>query len=268
MGGREVGGLANMLAAHMGFDPESVDRIRRFWNAPRMAEREGLKAVQMFEAVARGEIKALWVAGTNPAASLPNADAVRESLRKLELLVVSDNVRANDTIESGAHILLPALAWGEKSGTVTNSERRILRQRPFLPAPGKARADWAIFADVARRMGFAAFDFHSVADVFREHAALSTFENDGCRDFDIGALAELSDDAYDRLEPTLWPIRARDTKSQSRFFEHGGFFTSDRRARIVAAATPALATQVSSEFPLRLNTGPGARSMAHDDAHR
>ncbi|HEY3893539.1 MAG TPA: molybdopterin-dependent oxidoreductase, partial [Bradyrhizobium sp.] len=188
MGGREVGGLANQLAAHMGFTPADIDRVRRFWKAPRIATHEGLKAVQMFEAIARGEIKALWVMGTNPAVSLPQADAVREAMRKLELFVVSENVRSNDTVEAGPHVLLPALAWGEKSGTVTNSERRISRQRSFLPAPGEARPDWWILSEVAKRLGFgAAFDYKSAADIFREHAGLSAFENNGNRDFDIGA---------------------------------------------------------------------------------
>lgn len=255
MGGREVGGLANMLAAHMGFDPESIDRVQRFWKAPRMARNEGLKALQMFEAIDRGEIRALWIAGTNPAASLPDADSVRRALGKLDLLVVSENVRSNDTIRGGAHLLLPALAWGEKNGTVTNSERRISRQRAFLPTPGEARADWAIFAEVARRMGFAGFAFASVVDVFREHAALSAFENDGRRDFDLGGLAEVSDEAYDRLAPTFWPIRAQQKEGQSRFFEQGGFFTPDGRARFVAPAIPALATETSNQYPLRLNTG-------------
>src|SRR5262249_1971303 len=104
MGGREAGGLANQLAAHMTFAPDDVDRVRRFWNAPRMAEREGLKAVQMFEAIERGEIKALWVMATNPAISLPRAAAVRAALKKLDLFVVSDNVLANDTIDSKPHV--------------------------------------------------------------------------------------------------------------------------------------------------------------------
>ena len=99
MGGREVGGLANQLAAHMGFTPPDIDRVRRFWKAPRIATHEGLKAVQMFEAIARGEIKALWVMGTNPAVSLPNADGVREAMKKLELFVVSENVVSNDTVD-------------------------------------------------------------------------------------------------------------------------------------------------------------------------
>src|SRR5512133_729750 len=183
MGGREVGGLANQLAAHMGFTPPDIDRVRRFWKAPHIATHEGLKAVQMFEAIARGEIKALWVIGTNPAVSLPNADAAREALKKLELFVVSENVVSNDTVDAGAHVLFPAQAWGEKSGTVTNSERCISRQREFLSAPGEAKPDWWIVGEVAKRLGFgAAFDFKSAADVFREHAALSAFENNGCRD--------------------------------------------------------------------------------------
>jgi assimilatory nitrate reductase catalytic subunit len=255
MGGREVGGLANSLAAHMGFDPDSVDRVRRFWNAPRIATRDGLKAVQMFDAIARGDIKALWVVGTNPAASLPNADVARAALGKLELFIISDNVTSNDTINSGAHLLLPARAWGEKNGTVTNSERRISRQRAFLPAPGETRADWAIFADVAQRMGFTGFDYRSAGQVFREHAALSAFENDGTRAFDIGGLALLSDAEYDALEPTQWPRRACDVKGRARLFAKGGFFSQDGRATFIAPAKPALATRLTEDFSLRLNTG-------------
>src|SRR6516164_7739652 len=180
MGGREVGGLANQLAAHMGFAPEEIERVRRFWNAPNMARHEGSKAVQMFEAIARGEIKALWVMATNPAVSLPRAGAMRDALRQLELFVVSENVLSNDTVNAGAHVLLPAAAWGEKEGTVTNSERRISRQRAFLPSPGECRPDWWIVSAVAQRLGFAdAFGFTSPADIFREHAALSGFENEG-----------------------------------------------------------------------------------------
>src|SRR3954452_7546650 len=228
MGGREVGGLANQLAAHMGFTPPDIDRVRRFWKAPHIATHEGLKAVQMFEAIARGEIKALWVMGTNPAVSLPNADAAREALKKLELLVISENVKSNDTVNAGAHVLLPAQAWGEKSGTVTNSERRISRQRPFLPAPGESRPDWWIVSEIAKRLGFgAAFAFDSVAEIFREHAALSAFENTGGRDFDVGALKSLSKEPFDTLAPVLWPIRLDNTEPQRRFFAEGGFYAND-----------------------------------------
>ena len=256
MGGREVGGLANQLAAHMGFSPADVDRVRRFWNAPRMASGEGLKAVQMFEAVARGEIKALWIMATNPAVSLPRAGAVREALKRLELFVVSENVLSNDTVNAGAHLLLPAAAWGEKDGTVTNSERRISRQRTFLPLPGEVKPDWWIVSEVARRMGFAdAFNYARAADVFREHAALSGFENGGSRDFDLGGLAQLSDADYDALEPVQWPLRSREAPQERRFFAAGGFFTPDRKAQFVAPEPPALKTETTPEYPLRLNTG-------------
>src|ERR1700729_560029 len=219
MGGREVGGLANQLAAHMGFTPPDIDRVRRFWKAPRIATHEGLKAVQMFEAIARGEIKALWVMGSNPAVSLPDADAARAALGKLELFVVSENVRSNDTVNAGAHVLLPAQAWGEKSGTVTNSERRISRQRAFLKPAGEAKPDWWIVSEVAKRLGFgAAFNFNSAADVFREHAALSGFENNGSRDFDIGGLASMSDEAFDEMGPMHWPMSSGELGATQRFF--------------------------------------------------
>jgi assimilatory nitrate reductase catalytic subunit len=256
MGGREVGGLANQLAAHMGFTPPDIDRVRRFWKAPRIATREGRKAVQMFEAIARGEIKALWVMGTNPAVSLPDADAARAALGKLELFVVSENVRSNDTVNAGAHVLLPAQAWGEKSGTVTNSERRISRQRAFLAAPGEAKPDWWIVSEVAERLGFgSAFAFNSAAEVFREHAALSGFENGGSRDFDIGAFAEQSDQAFETMTPFMWPAPAGDSQPQPRFFADGGFFSEDRRARFIAPEIPALRTETTAARPLRLNTG-------------
>jgi assimilatory nitrate reductase catalytic subunit len=255
MGGREVGGLANQLAAHMGFGARDVDRVRRFWNAPRMAEREGLKAVEMFDAIARGEIKALWVMATNPAVSLPGAGAVGDALKRLDLFVVSDNVLANDTIRAGVHVALPATAWGEKDGTVTNSERCISRQRAFLPRPGEAMPDWWIVSQVAARMGYAdAFAYRSAADVFREHAGLSCFENDGSRDFDIGALADLSDARYDALHPAQWPLR-RGQQTSQRFFADGGFFTRDRRARFVAPEPPTPRAALSAQYPFRLNTG-------------
>ncbi len=256
MGGREVGGMANQLAAHMNFTPPDIDRVQRFWNAPLMAEREGLKAVQMFDAIARGEIKALWVMATNPAMSLPRAAHVREALKKLKLFVVSENVLSNDTVNAGAQIMLPAAAWGEKDGTVTNSERRISRQRTFLPLPGEARPDWWIVTEVARRMGFVdAFPYGSAADVFREHAALSTFENEGTRDFDIGGVATVSDTDFETLAPFQWPQRASKPAAEHRFFGDGKFYTADRKAQFVAPEPPAPRDATSEDFPLRLNTG-------------
>jgi assimilatory nitrate reductase catalytic subunit len=256
MGGREVGRLANQLAAHMDFAPDNVARVGRFWNAPAIAKREGLKAVDMFEAIERGEIKALWVMATNPAVSLPRAGAAREALKKLKLFVVSENVRSNDTVEAGAHVLLPAAAWGEKDGTVTNSERRISRQRAFLPLPGEAKPDWWIVCEVARRMGFGeAFAYENPADIFREHAALSAFENDNARDFDLAGLSAISGDAFDAVDPIQWPVRSLATPGKKRLFAEGGFFTPDRKARFIAVEAPALKTSLSAAFPFRLNTG-------------
>ena len=260
MGGREVGGLANQLAAHMGFTADDIDRVGRFWQAPRVATREGLKAVQLFDAIARGKIKALWVMATNPAVSLPRARQVREALGRLDLFVVSDNVAANDTVAAGAHVLLPAAAWGEKDGTVTNSERRISRQRAFLPPPGEAKPDWWMVTQVARRMGFApAFPYRSAADIFREHAALSSFENGGRRAFDLGGLADIGDDAFAALDPVQWPLPAGEPRHarqpDRRFFAEGGFYTQDRKARFIAPDPPAPSAPVGKGFPFRLNTG-------------
>ncbi|MDO9708851.1 nitrate reductase [Paracraurococcus lichenis] len=255
MGGREVGGLANQLAAHMRFDmPGAPDRVRRFWRAPNLAERPGLKAVDLFDAVLDGRVKALWVMATNPADSLPRAGRVREALAACDFLVVSDCWETDTT--RYADVVLPAAGWGEKSGTVTNSERRISRQRPFRAAPGEAKPDWWALAEVGRRMGWAeAFAWESPAAVFREHAALSAFENGGTRAFDIGAMATLSDEGYDALAPFRWPLRAGATEEGDRLFAEGGFPTPDGRARFVATPFRGLAAAPGGGFPLLLNTG-------------
>ena len=256
MGGREVGGLANMLAAQMGFSAPEVDRAGRFWKAPRMAVREGLKAVQMFESVAQGQIRALWVMATNPAVSMPRADHVRAALGTLDFFAISEVLISTDTLNSGAHVLLPAAAWGEKSGTVTNSERRISRQRSILPLPGEVRPDWWIICEVAKRLGFgSAFDFSGPSEIFREHAALSAFENNGTRAFDIGRFASVDTAEYDRVSPFQWPQSAGQETGALRLFGDGKFFTADRRARFIAPEIPALAMASSEEFPLLLNTG-------------
>ena len=250
MGGREVGGLANMLAAHMAIDdPAARERVQRFWRAPTIASRPGLKAIDLFEAVLSGQIKALWIMGTNPAVSMPDAARVRAALAACPFVVVSEAVRDTDTARH-AHVLLPAATWGEKDGTVTNSERRISRQRAFLPLPGAARPDWAILAEVARRMGFHGFDYAGPAAVHAEHADLSGFENNGLRDFDISALARLDADAYDQLAPVQWPCPAGAARVQNRFFADGRFYTDDHRARLIPTA-PAMPGRSS----LRLNTG-------------
>jgi assimilatory nitrate reductase catalytic subunit len=247
MGGREVGGLANQLAAHMDFEPEAISRVGRFWDAPRMATRPGLKAVEMVDAMLDGRLKAIWIMGTNPAVSLPDGARVREALRTCPLVIVSDCMEVTDTTVL-AHILLPASAWGEKDGTVTNSERRISRQRGFLAPPGAARADWRIISDVARRMGFGqAFPYEKPADLFREHAALSGFENEGARAFDISGLAAITDAAYDTLKPVQWPVppgRPEGTPRMPR-----------RRYTMVGVMAPPAFASTLPQYPLVLNTG-------------
>lgn len=256
MGGREVGGLANMLAAHMGYAPDDVDRVRRFWKAPNIACREGLKAVQMLDATAERRIRAMWVMATNPAVSLPDADKVRVALAGLDLFVVSENVLSNDTLAARPHYILPAAAWGEKDGTVTNSERRISRQRPFLPLPGEVRPDWWIVCEVAKRLGFGtAFSYAGPHEIYAEHAALSAFENDGARDFDIGAHAGLDKAGYDGLRPVQWPVPAFQPQGTARLFGDGNFFGPMHRAQMRPLASPRLASEADETFPLLLNTG-------------
>ena len=255
MGGREVGALANQLAAHMELDnPRHLDRVARFWNAARMASRPGLKAVDLFQAVERGEVKALWIVATNPAVSMPDANQVRRALGNCEFLVVSDCMAQTDT-SVHADVLLPALAWGEKEGTVTNSERCISRQRVFLDAPGEARPDWWILSAFAQRMGYAGFDYRSAHEVFVEHAQLSDFENDGDRDFDLSGLATLSAAEYDALAPVQWPVTRGETRGRTRLFGDGGFFTPGCRARFIAVTPRPPGKGTSSEYPLVLNTG-------------
>ncbi|MFI8415736.1 molybdopterin-dependent oxidoreductase [Serratia sp. NPDC078593] len=255
MGGREVGGLANQLAAHMGFNAEDTDRLQRFWGSPQMAQQPGLNAVDLFRALADGQVKAVWIMGTNPAVSMPDADAVRQALKHCPLVVISDVMANTDTAEL-AHIRLPALAWGEKEGSVTNSERCISRQRAFLPAPGEAKADWWIVCQVAARMGFSeAFAYQHPADIFREHAALSGFENQGTRAFDISGLAHYDRQQWRHMPPMQWPINAQHPQGCQRLFTDGRFLHPNGRARLLPI-TPRLPRNAPSpQYPLLLNTG-------------
>ncbi len=254
MGGREVGGLANMLACHLDLEnPDHRAAVRDFWNAPACPEAPGLKAVDMFRAVGDGRIKALWVIHTNPAVSMPDADAVARALDACPFTVVSDVTGATDTARLG-DVLLPASAWGEKDGTVTNSDRTISRQRSVLPAPGQARPDWDILADVGRRMGWrAAFDYANPAEIFREYAALSGIAGQFGRDFDISGLADLSDQAYGDLAPTRWPVTK--ARKGGRFFGDGQFFHAGGKGRFVPVTARAPAAALSPDYPFRLNTG-------------
>ncbi len=256
MGGREVGGLANTLTAHMELGNAAQRQlVQDFWQSPVIAEREGLKAVDLFKAVHSGKIKALWIMCTNPMASVPNNTLLKEALERCELVVVSDAMANTDTAQY-ANVLLPATTWGEKNGTVTNSERRISRQRRFLTPPGEARDDWRIICDVAKAMGHGEyFDYGSPHEIFKEYAALSGYENQGSRDFDISRLAVLDAAAYDDLQPVQWPVDDDRPNGTKRMFSDGRFFTPDGRARFIPISPRKPKYTPSREFPLVLNTG-------------
>jgi len=255
MGGREVGGLANQLAAHMNLENEAHrDIVQTFWQSPKIADQAGLKAVDLFDAMYEGKIKAVWIMGTNPAVSMPDSNKVREALKRCELVIVSDCVRDTDTTLY-ANVLLPAQTWGEKDGTVTNSERCISRQRSLLPIPGEAKADWWVVTEIAKRMGYEnAFSYSEAADIFFEYAALSGYRNNGSRDFDISAWADIGYQSYDDLQPTQWPLKSQ-TSGTDRMFSDGRFFTESGKAQFIAVTPRPPAIEISQKYPLVLNSG-------------
>ena len=242
MGGREVGGLANMLANHL--DIENADHratVQAFWDSPTICRSAGLKAVDLFKACASGRIKALWVMSTNPAVSMPDADGVARAIANVPFVAVSDIMARTDTGDL-ADVLLPATGWGEKDGTVTNSERRISRQRAFLPAPKGARPDWRIICDVAARMGFGdAFAYETPAEIFAEYIALDAASRRFGRDLDLSIFADAD---YAQLIPTQWP------RNDMRFFADGQFYHPDGKARMIPVET-----RVPQHAGLILNTG-------------
>ena len=245
MGGREVGGLANSLACHLGFSDQERAIVARFWGTETLCSTPGLKAVDLFRAIHAGEIKFLWVIATNPAVSMPNANFVREAMARCETGVVSDVMADTDTGRL-ADIRLPALAWGEKDGTVTNSERFISRQRALFDPPGEARADWQIVCEVAARLGYGdAFDFADQAAVFREYSAMTGLAGEHGKLLELSHWANCSNSEYETMEPFQWggrhPIGQR-------------FPTPDGKARLVPV-TPPRPEPIDPDFPLRLNTG-------------
>ncbi|TRX01269.1 nitrate reductase [Candidatus Methylobacter oryzae] len=256
MGGREVGGLSHQLAAHMDFsNAEDIERVARFWNTQNIAQKPGYPAVELFDAIYDGKVKAVWIMGTNPVVSLPNADKVKQALQRCDFVVMSDCIVNTDTTAL-AHVLLPAQGWSEKDGTVTNSERRISRQRALFAPAGSAKPDWWIITQVARRMGFEqAFHYQSPVEIFREHAALSGCENNGTRDFDISAFTDISEQDYDRLQPVQWPVNQAYPQGRARFFDDGHFFTESGKAKFIAVTPRRPVNPPDRDYPLILNTG-------------
>ncbi|WP_371132914.1 molybdopterin-dependent oxidoreductase [Hydrogenophaga sp.] len=254
MGGREVGGLANLLSAHRDLaNPQHRAEVAALWGVPSVPEKPGKSAVEMFEAAADGEIKALWIACTNPAQSMPDQATVRRALQRAEFVVVQEAYATAATCDF-ADLLLPATTWGEKDGTVTNSERRISRVRPAVAAPGEARHDWRIVVDFAQRLETrlrpgqpTLFPYSSPESIWNEHR-----ESTRGRDLDITGLS------YAMLEekgPQQWPIKAGDTQGKQRLYEDGIFPTPDGRARFAALPFVPLAELRESRYPFSLTTG-------------
>ena len=257
MGGREVGGLANQLAAHMAIENKNHrDLVQEFWGSPTIIEQQGLKAVDLFNAVDSGKIKAIWIMATNPAVSMPDSHFIREALKKCEFVIVSDCMRDTDTTQY-ANVLFPAQTWGERDGTVTNSERRISRQRAFLPTPGQARPDWWIVSKVAQKMGFEeAFNYERPYEIFREHAALSTYKNaEYPRDFDISAYANIDEPKYEAMQPLQWPITKDKPNGTERMFSDGKYYTASTKAQFITVQNHQPIDVKSENYPLILNTG-------------
>ncbi|MEO6184838.1 MAG: molybdopterin-dependent oxidoreductase [Steroidobacteraceae bacterium] len=254
MGGREVGGLSTQLAAHLALDNAAHrNAVQHFWQSPRIADRPGYKATELFETIDAGRIKAVWIMATNPVVSLPDADMVKRALARCPLVIVSDCVDANDTLPF-AHIKLPAAAWGEKDGTVTNSDRHISRQRAFLSPPAQAQPDWWIICQVAQRLGFpGGFTFDGPAAIFEEHARMTALSRRFGLQLDLQGVSGLSVSQYDVLEAVQWPVVARG--ASVRPFADGKFSTVDGRARFIPVAARGPRHATTTEYPLILNTG-------------
>ncbi|MFH4462013.1 nitrate reductase [Vibrio diabolicus] len=243
MGGREVGGLANQLAVHRAFDADSIKQVQAFWDSPEIATKPGLKAVELFEAVERGEIKVLWIMATNPVVSLPDNQMVKRALEACPFVIVSD-ITAESDVAKYADVLLPAAGWGEKQGMVTNSERRLSRQRQFQTPPGEAKSDWWAISQVGQALcalektqnGFA---FTSERAVFREYAAMTGMNADSPLKLDLSQYANLTEQEYEEWVPTQW--------GGGRPFADGIYSHPDGKARFV----------VTSELPQRLERTKG-----------
>ena len=257
MGGREVGGMATMLAAHreIASDGDRAE-LEALWRLPagHLSAQPGLAAVELFEGLRSGKVKAVWIACTNPVHSMPDIGRVREALQRAEYVIVQDAFRGTDTVPF-ADVLLPAATWGEKDGTVTNSERCVTRVRAAVPPPGQAKADFWIAREVARRLEArltmpgapALFDFDDAGAAFDEHCRLTAG-----RDLDMSGLDHARLDAGG---PQQWPFPAGAVQGQARRYEDGRFATPDGRARFHATPYRPVAEPTSARFPLRLLTG-------------
>ncbi len=255
MGGREVGGLANMLAAHRDYtNPEHRKEVADYWGVDSVSKKPGLTATELFAALESGQVKAVWIACTNPVVSMPDARRAEAALKKAELVMVSDAYHPTDTTRF-AHILFPAAGWAEKEGTVTNSERCITHVQQALPGAGVSRPDWKIAADFAIRLGDAlekdwrfAFAYENTESVFNEHRGLSKG-----KDIDITGLSYA---LLDEQGPQQWPFPAgSEAGKTSRLYENGSFETDDGKACFIDVIYRPVAEPTDKHYPLSLTTG-------------
>ncbi|WP_417776888.1 molybdopterin-dependent oxidoreductase [Stutzerimonas xanthomarina] len=254
MGGRETGSLSNLLPGHReAGNAEHRAEVADYWGVPALPDTAGLSAIELFEAVRSGKIKALWIACTNPAQSMPDQERVHEALAGCPFVVVQEAFSTTETCHY-ADLLLPAASWGEKEGTVTNSERRVSHVRPAIAAPGEARPDWSITCDFARRLEKlirpgepSLFDFTNPAALFEEYKLLTHG-----RDLDLSGLSHV---VLDRLGPQQWPFPAAARQGTPRLYEDGVFPTDNGRARFLAEQYQAPQEKREARFPLTLNTG-------------
>lgn len=254
MGGREVGGMANLLSAHRDLaNPEHRAEVAALWGVPDVPEKPGKTAVELFEALDKGEIKAVWIACTNPAQSMPDQNLIHRALNKAELVVVQETYQQTDTTLY-ADVLLPATSWAEKHGTVTNSERRITHVNSALPSPGDARHDWEIVVNFARKLESrlengrtGLFPYATVEDIFNEHC-----ETTRGRDLDITGL---SFSILDEFGPQQWPFPSGATIGKTRLYEDGVFATANGKAKFANTVQRQLVEDTSSRYPFHLTTG-------------
>jgi len=260
MGGREVGGMSNLLSAHRDLgNATHRAEVAALWGVADVPAKPGKTAIEMFQAAADGQIRALWISCTNPAQSLPDQATVRRALERCDFVVVQEAFATTATC-AYADLLLPATTWGEKVGTVTNSERRISRVRPAVPAPGTARHDWSAVADFAtrlearlpRRAPTTLFPYALDTDAGAEAIWNEHRETTRGRDLDITGLSWALLEAEG---PQQWPLREGQSTGRARLYEDGVFATPDGRARFHDAAFQPLAEPRESRFPFSLNTG-------------
>ncbi|MCM4155958.1 nitrate reductase [Gramella sp. AN32] len=248
MGGREVGGMANLLAVHKDLSNEEHRKeVAQFWGVDEISPKPGYTATEMFDALEDGKLKAIWIVCTNPMVSLPNVRKAEKALKNAKFVVVQDISHKSDTVDF-ADLVLPAAGWLEKEGTMTNSERRISYLEKHIHPPGEARADVEILCDFAQRMGFRGFNYNNTEEIYREYTQMTR-----------GTSIDISHLSYDRLknEGTFqWPVPEYRHPGTPRLFQDKKFYTASQKAIFnIPVSTANNSVKPDSEFPLILTTG-------------